>query len=59
MVLAIAVGLVVAALIVHFVFTFAWFASGLAADQQEQQQKEKRRDEPIDVQFSDPNKSKS
>lgn len=55
MALAIAVGLVVAALIVHFVFTFGWYASGLAVDRQEQQEKEKRRDEPIDVEFSDPN----
>jgi len=54
MALAIAAGLVVAALIVHFVFTFAWYASGLAVDQQE---KEKRQNEPIDVKFSDPNKT--
>ena len=56
MALAIAAALVVAMIIVHYVFTFAWYASGLAADKQEQQEKEKRRDEPIDVQFSDPNK---
>jgi phosphotransferase system glucose/maltose/N-acetylglucosamine-specific IIC component len=57
MVFAIVAALAVAALIVHFVFTFAWYASGLAADQQEQQEKDKKRDAPIDVQFSDPNRT--
>jgi len=55
MALAVIAALGVAAFIVHIVFTFAWYASGLAVDKQERLEKEKRRDEPIDVQFSDPN----
>ena len=53
MALAIVIALALAVLIVRTVFTFAWYASGLAADQQE---KDKKREAPIDVQFSDPNK---
>lgn len=48
---AILVGLAVAAFIVHMVFTFAWFASGLAGDKADAQQ---RREQPIDVEFQAP-----
>ncbi len=48
---AILVGLAVAALIVHMVFTFAWFASGLAIDKEEERQRQER---PIDVEFRSP-----
>lgn len=51
---AILLGLAVAALIVHMVFTFAWFASGLAVDKEEERRRQER---PIDVEFqaADPN----
>jgi hypothetical protein len=51
MILAVTAALAVAALIVHLVLTFGWYASGLAADKEEERQ---RQTAPIDVQFSDP-----
>jgi len=56
---AILAGLAVAAFLLNMVFTFAWYASGLAAEKREE---ELRQTSPIDVQFpsepagpSDPN----
>ncbi len=53
MIFAVTVALVVAALIVRLVFAFGWYASGLAADKNDER---KRQDQPIDVKFADPNR---
>jgi hypothetical protein len=44
--------LTVAAMIVYLVFTFGWYASGLAALKEERTQREKT---PIRLDFKDPN----
>jgi hypothetical protein len=44
--------LVVAAFLVHLVLNFGWYASGLAFEKEEAR---RRREEPIRLNFSDPN----
>lgn len=51
-IIALLAALVVALLIARLVFTFGWYASGLASHQQQERLREET---PIDLQFADPN----
>ncbi len=51
-ILALLLALVVALLIARLVFTFGWYASGLAAHKE---QEKLRQETPINLQFADPN----
>lgn len=50
--LGILIALAICAVVIQVVFTFAWYASGLAADREEAR---RRREAPIPVGFADPN----
>ena len=51
-IISLAGAIVIAALIVRLVFAFGYYASGLAAHQEEER---RRRESPIPLRFSDPN----